>query len=278
MPLIEVDSLTKIYGSKNERYARKGGDVGRKTGDVGRKTKTALDGVGTNGGVGVALDDVTCTFETGKITALIGVNGAGKSTLLNILAMNLYKTSGSVKIDGEEITDDNMIRMKNRIGFVSENAIFYGDMTVQELLENTLEFYGRKKLFSKIATMCGIELVLCKKIKTLSKGYRQRLSFALALSNESDILILDEPMTALDPIQINEIRNLILSLKKDRTIIFSTHIMQEVNALCDKIIILNDGKILASGTESDILEKTKCSNLEDAFLTLTTASKEGENG
>ena len=125
-----------------------------------------------------------------------------------------------------------------------------------------------KNNFEKIINQCNLTEVLNKKIKTLSKGYKQRLSFALALSNNPEILLLDEPISGLDPIQINEIRQLIINLKQEKTIILSTHLMQEIDALCDKIIILNKGKIVAQGTEEEICKNNSTENIEQAFLKL----------
>ncbi|MCR5698197.1 MAG: ABC transporter ATP-binding protein [Treponemataceae bacterium] len=251
-----------------------------------------------------ALDKFSYVFEEGKITGLIGLNGAGKSTLLKILSLQLYPTSGNLEINGETIdtqteSERKIAQIKSRIGFVSENAQFNGDLKVSELLKSTCEFYEdnscraknaraddinagdisapttSKQCAATLAKLCALEDVLDKKIKTLSKGYRQRLSFALALANDPEILILDEPISGLDPVQINEIRNLIKSLKKSRTIILSTHIMQEVSALCDNIVILHDGKIVISGTEQDILEATGKDDIEAAFLALQAGGGDG---
>ncbi|MGP1586880.1 MAG: ABC transporter ATP-binding protein [Treponemataceae bacterium] len=223
-----------------------------------------------------ALKDFSYTFKKGQITGLIGINGAGKSTLLKILALQLFPTKGKIEIDGTVVDQFNAAGFKNKIGFVRENTEFFEELTVNELLKSTLEFYENQSDYGKILQQCSLEKVKTKKIKTLSKGYKQRLSFAIALSNNPEILILDEAMSGFDPIQINEIRNLILSLKKDRIIIIATHIMQEINILCDKIIILHNGIIIEHGSEKQILEKTKQTNLEKAFLSLTDTTNEAE--
>ena len=229
----------------------------------------------------IALQDFSFDFCEDEITGLLGVNGAGKSTLLNILALRLFPDCNqkySLEIDGTEtanLTDTKIASLKEKIAFVSENAQFYGELKVCELLRNTVEFYGSQANYDELVKKCSLTEVLSKKIKTLSKGYRQRLSFALALSSNPKIIILDEPVSGLDPIQINEIRNLIKSLKKGRIIILSTHIMQEVESLCDKILIIHDGKLITSGSENEILEKTKCKTMEQAFLSLTNGNTEG---
>lgn len=234
--MIKVDSVSKKYSKKAENFA---------------------------------LDNFSFEFKKGKITGLLGVNGAGKSTLLKILSLQLFPTNGKVIIDDTEVTEFNYAQLKEKIGFVSETAEFYGEVTVKELLENTLEFYSNRSKFEQIVKECALTEVLSKKIKTLSKGYRQRLSFAIALANDPEILILDEPISGLDPIQINEIRSLIKSIKHDKTVILSTHIMQEITALCDTIIIIHKGKMITSGTEKNICAYANCSNIEQSFLKLT---------
>ena len=213
-----------------------------------------------------ALENFSYIFEENKITGLIGLNGAGKSTLLKILSMQLYPTGGSIEINGEKIDFQNdsekkIALLKGKIGFVSENAQFkfYREVDTKN---------KTKPNYQRLLKLCSLQDVVDKKIKTLSKGYRQRLSFALALANNPEILILDEPISGLDPVQINEIRCLVNTLKKGRTIILSTHIMQEVTALCDNIIILNKGKMIQSGSEKEILETTGESDIERAFIKL----------
>ena len=218
----------------------------------------------------VALENFSYEFCDNTITGLLGVNGAGKSTLLKILSLQLYPTSGTILIDGKD-AENNRENLKEKIGFVSENPQFYEDFKVKELLKNTLDFYSNLSSYDEIVKKCSLQDVTEKKIKTLSKGYRQRLSFALALANNPQILILDEPISGLDPVQISEIRNLITSFVKEKKniVIFSTHIISEVNAICDKIVILNNGKIVSSGTEQEILKKTGQENIEKAFIFLT---------
>lgn len=257
--MIQVDNVSKIYKTKNSKNEKET----------------------------VAVDKISCKFNSGEITGLLGVNGAGKSTLLKMLSGNLVpsfieNSEGKILIDSVDLYDnslkDNTSLLKEKIGFVQEQPFFYEEETVKEVLTFATNICNQNKIeaknnFEKILTQCNLTEVLNKKIKTLSKGYKQRLSFAVALSNNPDILLLDEPISGLDPIQINEIRQLIINLKKNKTIILSTHIMQEVQALCDKIIILDKGKILAQGTEEEICKQLNVENIEKAFLNLVSKNQ-----
>lgn len=257
--MIQVDNVSKIYKVKNSKNEKET----------------------------VAVDKISCKFNSGEITGLLGVNGAGKSTLLKMLSGNLVpsfieNSEGKILIDSVDLYDnslkDNTSLLKEKIGFVQELPSFYEDETVFELLNFSVNLYYEEKnlakqILEKLILQCNLKDVLNKKIKTLSKGYKQRLSFAVALSNNPDILLLDEPISGLDPIQINEIRQLIINLKKNKTIILSTHIMQEVQALCDKIIILDKGKILAQGTEEEICKQLNVENIEKAFLNLVSKNQ-----
>lgn len=224
-----------------------------------------------------AIKNISCTINSGEITGLLGVNGAGKSTFLKMLSGNLSPTEGNIFINKTDLYEttfkDNTTLLKGKIGFVHEQPFFYEEETVFEILLFAINICNQNKIeaknnFEKIINQCNLTEVLNKKIKTLSKGYKQRLSFALALSNNPEILLLDEPISGLDPIQINEIRQLIINLKQEKTIILSTHLMQEIDALCDKIIILNKGKIVAQGTEEEICKNNSTENIEQAFLKL----------
>ncbi|MEE0877663.1 MAG: ABC transporter ATP-binding protein [Treponemataceae bacterium] len=260
--MIQVDNVSKIYKVKNSKSEKET----------------------------IAIDNISCKFCSGEITGLLGVNGAGKSTLLKMLSGNLVpsfieNSEGKIFINNKDLYDtnsNNLTLLKEKIGFVHEQPFFYEEETVKEVLTFATNICNQNKIeaknnFEKILTQCNLTEVLNKKIKTLSKGYKQRLSFAVALSNNPEILLLDEPVSGLDPIQINEIRNLILSLKKNKTIILSTHLMQEIDALCDKIIILNKGKILAQGTEEEICKLHSCKNIEQAFLKLVSNQNGVEN-
>ena len=256
--MIQVENVSKIYKTKNSKNEKET----------------------------VAVDELSCKFNCGEITGLLGVNGAGKSTLLKMLSGNLVPTDGKILIDSVDLYDntlkDNTSLLKEKIGFVQELPSFYEEETVFELLNFSVNFFYNdksqaKQILEKLILQCNLTEVLNKKIKTLSKGYKQRLSFAVALSGNPEILLLDEPISGLDPIQINEIRQLIINLKKNKTIVLSTHIMQEVQALCDKIIILDKGKILAQGTEEEICKQLNVENIEKAFLNLVSKNLVNQN-
>lgn len=216
-----------------------------------------------------AIDSINIEFYQGEITGLLGQNGAGKTTLLKMLSGLLVPTSGKIFINNTEFTGKN-IELKEKIGFVSDIPFFNDKFTVNELLffctklvNNNINLQ-RSSIEYLIETF-SLQDVLEKKISTLSKGYKQRLSFAQTMASDPDILLLDEPLSGLDPIQINQIRNFLVSIKENKTIILSTHILQEINILCDKIVIIDNGKILASGNEKQICDQTKTNNTENAF-------------
>ena len=204
----------------------------------------------------VAVDDITFSVKEGEIMGFLGPNGAGKSTTLNILTGFLSATSGSAKIDGIDVLDDP-IGAKKRIGFLPEIPPLYLEMTVKEYLEFAYELKGcklpRKQHLKEICEVVRITDVFGRKVKNLSKGYRQRVGIAQALIGNPKVLIFDEPTVGLDPKQIIEIRNLIKHLGKDHTVILSTHILPEVQAVCDRIVVINKGKIVANERTEDII-------------------------
>lgn len=201
-----------------------------------------------------ALNNVSFEINTGEIVAFIGPNGAGKSTLMKIICGSLPSTSGLVTVNGMNVTDDPM-GVKRSIGYLPEHNPLYLDMYVKEFLEYTGGLYHVKNLKSRVKEvieMTGLTREMHKKIGALSKGYRQRVGLAQALIHDPAILILDEPTTGLDPNQIAEIRNLISETGKSKTIMLSTHIMQEVEAICHRIIIINKGEIVANDKAGNI--------------------------
>ncbi len=204
----------------------------------------------------VAVNDITFSVKEGEIMGFLGPNGAGKSTTLNILTGYLSATSGSAKIDGIDILEDP-IGAKRRIGFLPEIPPLYLDMTVKEYLDFAYELKGcrlpRKQHIKEICEVVRITDVFGRKIKNLSKGYRQRVGIAQALIGNPKVLIFDEPTVGLDPKQIIEIRNLIKHLGKDHTVILSTHILPEVQAVCDRIVVINKGTIVANERTEDII-------------------------
>lgn len=203
-----------------------------------------------------AVDGITFTASKGQITGFLGPNGAGKSTTMKVATCFIPPSSGSVEVCGYNV-ETSPIEVRSQIGYLPEHNPLYLDMYVKEYLQFIGGLYGIKGalLQSRIAEMielCGLGVEQYKKLGALSKGYRQRAGLAQALIHDPQVLILDEPTTGLDPNQILEIRKVIKNISKDKTVIFSTHIMQEVQALCDQVIIINKGKIVADKTIAEI--------------------------
>ncbi|MDY3785843.1 MAG: ATP-binding cassette domain-containing protein, partial [Eubacteriales bacterium] len=202
-----------------------------------------------------AVDDISFEIGEGEIVGFLGPNGAGKSTTMNMLTGFLSSTSGNVIINGMDILE-NPIEAKRLIGYLPEQPPLYLDMTVEEYLSFAYDLkgcaYNREKHLKEICEVVKITDVYKRVIRNLSKGYRQRVGIAQALVGNPPIIIFDEPTVGLDPKQIIEIRNLIRTLGKDHTVILSTHILQEVQAVCDRIIIINKGKIVADEATENI--------------------------
>ncbi|MBE6631352.1 MAG: ATP-binding cassette domain-containing protein [Ruminococcaceae bacterium] len=206
-----------------------------------------------------AVNDVSFTVGDGEIVGFLGPNGAGKSTTMNILTGYLSSTSGTAKIDGFDILDDPT-EAKKHIGYLPEIPPLYLDMTVEEYLNFVYDLksctLNRKKHIKEICDVTKISDVYKRVIKHLSKGYRQRIGIAQALIGNPKVLIFDEPTIGLDPKQIIEIRNLIRMLGRDHSVILSTHILSEVQAVCDRIIVINKGKIVADEATEKIINAT----------------------
>lgn len=223
---IKVEGLTKIYGTQK------------------------------------AVDNVSFEIKSGEIIGFLGPNGAGKSTVMKILTCYIPQTSGSAKVCGFDVTEDSL-EVRKHVGYLPEHNPLYLDMYVKEYLS----FIGglhhipkREARVREMIDMVGLQVEQNKKIGALSKGYRQRVGLAQALIHNPEVLILDEPTTGLDPNQLEEIRNLIKQAGKEKTVMLSTHIMQEVEAVCDRVLIINNGKIVANeGTldlQQNVTEKT----------------------
>ena len=203
-----------------------------------------------------ALDQVSFSVKTGEIVGLLGPNGAGKSTLMKILTCFIPQSSGTASVCGYDVVDQSINVRKKHCDIFPENNPLYPDMYVQEFLEFAAGIYnlGNKttERVEEMIKITGLQAERNKKIGQLSKGYRQRVGLAQALIHNPEVLILDEPTSGLDPNQLLDIRNLIKSISKEKTIILSTHIMQEVEAICDRVIIINQGKIVADDTTKEI--------------------------
>ena len=204
-----------------------------------------------------ALDNISFEISKGEIVGFLGPNGAGKSTSMKIITCFIPQTHGKVKVCGLDVNDEP-IKVKRKVGYLPEHNPLYLDMYVKEYLLFLARLHKVKKKKERVAEMIksvGLEMEQHKKIGALSKGYRQRVGLAQAMLHNPEVLILDEPTSGLDPNQLVEIRELIKTFGKDKTILLSTHIMQEVEAICDRIIIINDGRIVADEKASEIKSK-----------------------
>jgi len=204
----------------------------------------------------IAVDHASFRIEKGEIVGFLGPNGAGKSTTMNILTGYLSATDGTVRIDGQDILE-NPTGIKRKIGYLPENPPLYQDMTVTEFLSFAAEIKGipataRKEKMNSIMEIVGVKDVSKRLIKNLSKGYKQRVGLANAMIADPQTLILDEPTAGLDPKQILEIRDLIIEMGKDRTIILSSHILPEVSAVCKRVLIINQGRIVADDSPENL--------------------------
>lgn len=194
-----------------------------------------------------AIDGLSFSVDKGEVVGFLGPNGAGKSTTMKILTGYLHATSGEALISGLSV-ESHPLEIKKRLGYLSESNPLYPDMYVKEALAFTARLHrisGAPKRIEEMIRLTGLSPERKKKIGALSKGYRQRVGLAQALLHDPEVLILDEPTSGLDPNQLVDIRNLIRGLGKDKTILLSTHIMQEVQAICDRVIIIHQGKIVA---------------------------------
>jgi len=203
-----------------------------------------------------ALDQVSFSIDTGEIVGFLGPNGAGKSTMMKILTCYLPQTAGKVKVNGFDVEEESM-KVREQVGYLPEHNPLYLDMYVREFLTFVAGLSGAPTLrVDELIERTGLTPEKHKKIEALSKGYRQRVGLAAALLHDSKVLILDEPTTGLDPNQIVEIRDLIKAIAKDKTIMLSTHIMQEVEAICDRVIIINKGRIVADKPTEELSKLT----------------------
>jgi ABC-2 type transport system ATP-binding protein len=212
----------------------------------------------------MAVDDISFTVHQGEVLGFLGPNGAGKSTTMKMITGFLTPTDGSVSIDGDDIVD-HPIKVKQRLGYLPEGAPAYPDMTTIAFLDFIAQirgFTGRDKSRRVDETIQRVNLdkVVYQSIDTLSKGFKRRVGLAQAILHDPDVLILDEPTDGLDPNQKHEVRSLIKNMAKEKVIILSTHILEEVHAVCNRAIIIANGKIVADGTPSDLEAKSQYHN------------------
>ncbi len=230
----------------------------------------SIEKISKNYGNQHALSNVTFSLKKGEIVGFLGPNGAGKSTLMKIICCYLLQDSGNVKVCNLDTkTQENLI--KSKIGYLSESNPLYTDMYIKEylyLIGSMYKLTNLKKSVLEIIEQTGLTKEIHKKIKNLSKGYRQRIGLAAALIHNPEVLILDEPTTGLDPNQLIEIRNLIKKVGQKKTVLLSTHIMQEVDEMCNRVIIIKQGKIIDDQLISK-LNKDRV-KLEEHFQKLTS--------
>lgn len=218
-----------------------------------------------------AVEGISFEARPGQILGFLGPNGAGKSTTMKMLTSYLQPDAGVATICGYD-TQQQSLEVRRRIGYLPENTPLYTDMYVKEFLSFVAESYGLTDIAGKVQEtieMVGLNLEQHKKIHMLSKGYKQRLGLAQAIIHQPEVLILDEPTSGLDPNQLAEIRELIRELGKDKTVILSTHIMQEVEAICDAVIIIHKGRIVANSSIADLKRQHQTDVLEEIFRKLT---------
>lgn len=233
---IIVDSLTKLYGTQK------------------------------------AVDNISFSLKKGEIVGFLGPNGAGKSTTMKMITTYLPPTSGTASVCGFDVQQQAM-EVRKRVGYLPESNPLYFDMYVREYLEFSAGIHqlgkSAKSRIDDMISLTGLNKEVHKHIGALSKGYKQRVGLAQAMLHNPEVLILDEPTSGLDPNQIVEIRELITNIGKEKTVLLSTHIMQEVEAMCSRIIIISSGKVVADGS----IEKIRANHdsLEDVFRSLTTA-------
>lgn len=243
--MIEVNHLYKKYNSQKDKYA---------------------------------VEDFSITVKPGKITGLLGPNGSGKTTVLKTICGFHYPTKGIVKVSNVDICEHPEQAMK-LIGYVPEISVLPDEMVVSKFLDYTSELHNVKDIQKQkdyVIKECGLEKIVNKKIKTLSKGQKQRVSFAQCLIYNPENLILDEPVSGLDPAQIQQLRVLIKKISETKAVLLSTHILQEIDALCDEIVILCNGKTVASGTAEQIIKQTGTNSLENSFIKLTKDNETNE--
>ncbi len=224
-----------------------------------------------NYGLQKAVDNVSFSLDTGEIVGFLGPNGAGKSTTMKMITGYLQPDAGSLWVNDTDVLRDPL-QAKRQIGYLPESNPLYYDMYVKEYLGFIASVHRiptQKKRIAEVIEMVGLAPESHKKTGQLSKGYKQRVGLAAAMLHGPQVMILDEPTTGLDPNQIIEIRELIRSLGRDRTVLFSSHILQEVEALCDRVIIINKGRLVADDKLTALKQRSEGQDLEQIFRNLT---------
>jgi ABC-2 type transport system ATP-binding protein len=220
----------------------------------------------------VAVDEISFEAQRGEVLGLLGPNGAGKTTAMRMLACFIKPDSGTASVCGYDILSQP-VEVRRSLGYLAENSPAYGEMTVGGFLDFICDARGidggkRKRALDRIVPMCSIDSVYHQSVETLSKGYVRRVGLAQALIHDPEVLILDEPTDGLDPNQKHEVRTLISKMAKDKCIIISTHILEEVEAVCSRAIIISEGRILVDSTPQNLKQEHQCS-LDEVFRKIT---------
>ena len=223
-----------------------------------------------------AVRNVSFNVSHGEVLGFLGPNGAGKSTTMKMITGFLEPTSGTVEVNGHDVLE-NPLSVKRSIGYLPEGAPAYGEMTVKNFLNfiadiRQLNGAIRKKRLDEVIKTINIGTVIDQSIETLSKGFKRRVGLAQAILHDPNILILDEPTDGLDPNQKHEVRNLIKKMAKEKAIIISTHILEEVDAVCTRAIIISSGELLFDGTPTQLIAKSDQSDIDHAFRNITTSN------
>ena len=223
-----------------------------------------------------AVRNVSFNVSHGEVLGFLGPNGAGKSTTMKMITGFLEPTSGTVEVNGHDVLE-NPLSVKRSIGYLPEGAPAYGEMTVKNFLNfiadiRQLNGAIRKKRLDEVIETINIGTVINQSIETLSKGFKRRVGLAQAILHDPNILILDEPTDGLDPNQKHEVRNLIKKMSKEKAIIISTHILEEVDAVCTRAIIISSGELLFDGTPTQLIAKSDQSDIDHAFRNITISN------
>ena len=223
-----------------------------------------------------AVRNISFNVDYGEVLGFLGPNGAGKSTTMKMITGFLGPTSGTVEVNGHDVLEDPL-SVKRSIGYLPEGAPAYGEMTVRSFLNfiadiRELSSSVRKERLDEVIETINIKTVIDQSIETLSKGYKRRVGLAQAILHDPDILIMDEPTDGLDPNQKHEVRNLIKKMAKKKAIIISTHILEEVDAVCSRAIIISSGKLLFDGTPEQLITKSDQKNIDHAFRNITMSN------
>ncbi|MCL5096932.1 MAG: ATP-binding cassette domain-containing protein [Candidatus Omnitrophica bacterium] len=225
----------------------------------------------------IAVNDISFEVERGEVFGFLGPNGAGKSTTMRMVTGFIPPTSGSIKVGAHDMLEQP-IQAKRLIGYLPENAPLYADMTVHGFLSFAAEMRGftgeaKKKAVHRVVEMCFLESVLYQAIDTLSKGYRHRTCFAQSIIHDPDVLVMDEPTDGLDPNQKHEVRALIRHMGEKKAIVFSTHILEEVEAACSRVLIIDRGRIVANGTPDELKRKSELAGAVSLLVSVHPAEE-----